>query len=66
MNVPTGWTDCADDLPPEGEVVLTLSPGRMDQPLKRNGRLWFVDDGSMYVYYEPTAWRPLATGMVSL
>ena len=25
--------------------------------LVRSGRLWFLTDGSMYVYYEPTHWR---------
>lgn len=29
------------------------------QALKRQGRLWFYPDGSMYVYYQPTHWRPL-------
>jgi len=32
---------------------------RNEAPLKRSGRLWFVADGSMYVYYQPTHWRPL-------
>jgi hypothetical protein len=27
--------------------------------LRRIGRLWFLPDGSMYVYYTPTHWRPL-------
>lgn len=26
-------------------------------PLKRQGRLWFTPDGTMYVYYTPTHWR---------
>lgn len=29
------------------------------QPLKRQNRLWFLADGSMYVYYTPTHWRLL-------
>ncbi len=29
------------------------------QSLKRNGRLWWFPDGTMYVYYQPTHWRPL-------
>ena len=33
---------------------------RNEQSLKRRGRLWFVPDGSMYVYYTPTHWKPLA------
>lgn len=30
--------------------------------LKRKGRLWFIPDGSMYVYYEPKFWRTLPRG----
>jgi hypothetical protein len=30
--------------------------------LKRIGNLWFVPDGSMYVYYTPTHWRPIGGG----
>lgn len=30
---------------------------RNEQELKRQGNLWFVPDGSMYVYYTPTHWR---------
>lgn len=29
------------------------------QPLKRVGNLWFFPDEHMYVYYDPTHWRPL-------
>jgi hypothetical protein len=32
---------------------------RNEQPLKRQGRLWWFVDGSMYVYYTPTHWKPL-------
>lgn len=24
---------------------------------ERSGNLWFVPDGSMYVYYRPTHWK---------
>ncbi|WP_225784496.1 hypothetical protein [Xenophilus sp. Marseille-Q4582] len=34
---------------------------RNEQRLKRQGRLWYFPDGSMYVYYTPTHWRGLAT-----
>ncbi len=30
------------------------------QELKRSNRLWFVKDGSMYVYYTPTHWSYIA------
>ena len=46
---------------PEGESVLTkiddIHGERNVQTLKRSGRLWFVPDGSMYVYYSPTHWK---------
>jgi hypothetical protein len=29
------------------------------QALKRQGRLWFLPDGSMYVYYHVTHWAPV-------
>ena len=49
--------------PGNGVVVLTKIDDqqgvRNEQPLKRDGRLWFLPDGSMYVYYTPTHWRPM-------
>lgn len=48
---------------PEGKPVLTrifdADGERNVQPLKRQGRLWYFVDGSMYVYYQPTHWKPL-------
>lgn len=48
---------------PEGVVVMTRINDehgiRNVQSLKRRGRLWFVPDDSMYVYYSPTEWRSL-------
>jgi len=46
----------AEQLPPEGVLVRTISDGKMVQNLKRLGNLWFVPDGSMYVYYTPAYW----------
>lgn len=55
------WIHCDDELPPEGEVVETkvddASGCRNKQKLKRQGRMWFLPDGWMYVYYTPTHWR---------
>lgn len=57
------WLAVADGLlPPIGEVVETKIDDkkgmRNEQQLKRGGgRLWFVPDGSIYVYYTPTHWR---------
>lgn len=56
---PVLWRDATTDPPPEGILVETISPGRMRQQLFRNGRLWFVPDGKMYVYYTPHKWKPL-------
>jgi hypothetical protein len=57
------WIPCSERLPPEGEVVFTkihdYNGCRNEQPLKRQGNLWFFPDGSMYVYYTPTHWHPM-------
>ena len=48
---------------PDGKVVWTrigeAFEERNVQQLKRSGRMWFVPDGSTYVYYAPTHWRPV-------
>ncbi len=66
MNKP-GWIACNVQLPPDGEVVQTIISDQHDerneQQLKRQGRLWFFADGSMYVYYTPTHWKPITTTM---
>lgn len=55
------WISVTDRLPEEGVVVQTkIHDGkcsRNEQDLKRKGNLWFLPDGSMYVYYTPTHWR---------
>ncbi len=51
------WTPCDRELPPEGAVVETITASGMQSDLKRSGRLWFLPDGSMYVYYQPAMWR---------
>jgi hypothetical protein len=49
------------DTAPEGEVVETKIDDehgvRNEQRMKRKGRLWWFEDGSMYTYYTPTHWR---------
>lgn len=56
------WIACSKVLPDNGLVVETKiddeNGPRNQQRLKRENRLWFVPDGSMYVYYTPTHWRP--------
>jgi hypothetical protein len=55
------WVPVRTKEPPEGEVVQTKIHDRggcrNEQPLKRQGSLYFFPDGSMYVYYTPTHWR---------
>ncbi len=51
------------DTAPEGVKVGTMIADgngvRNQQTLIRRGRLWFLPDKSMYVYYTPTHWQPL-------
>lgn len=59
------------DKAPLNEVVETKIDDergeRNHSLLKRQGRLWFVPDGSTYVYYTPTHWRrPTAEQMENL
>jgi hypothetical protein len=58
------WNETRTVEPPEGVVVDTkiddAKGRRNEQPLKRQGRLWFFPDGSMYVYYDPTHWKARA------
>lgn len=56
------WKITACELPPEGELVDTMTAGGLRQSLKRQGALWFVKSGDMYVYYTPVYWKPLAGG----
>lgn len=55
------WQDISTA--PENVVIKTMicdeHGARNFAKLKRVGRLWYVPDGSMYVYYEPTHWQPL-------
>lgn len=58
------YIPCRQQLPPDNEVVMTKIDDadgvRSERPLKRlegTGNLWFLPDGSMYVYYTPTHWK---------
>jgi hypothetical protein len=47
----------ASDAPNDVEILTKIDDstgGRNICTLKRNGHLWFIPDGSMYVYYTPT------------
>ena len=55
------WHQTLYELPPEGVAVYTKIDDkrgcRNERKLYRRGNLWFLSDGSMYVYYTPTHWR---------
>lgn len=52
-----GWYSVTECPPPEGMLVVVRNNN--GARLKHSGGLWFVPDGSMYVYYTPAWWRPL-------
>jgi hypothetical protein len=55
------WTSVNNMLPPDDLIVDTKIDDRTGernvQYLKRKNNLWWLADGSMYVYYTPTHWR---------
>lgn len=55
------WKSIQLNSPPVGTVVLTKiddSKGvRNVEKLKLAHKLWWYEDGSMYVYYTPTHWK---------
>ncbi len=55
----SNYTRSDKSLPREGVVVETVSPSGEVVNLKLLGNLWFLADGSMYVYYVPVFWRAL-------
>ena len=63
LAITPAWIACADELPPEGVVVQVKNNN--GTTLKRSGRLWFLPDGSMYVYYVPEFWRPITPGGIA-
>ena len=62
MTIASEWQPEASA--PDGVVVMTRIDDaigiRYEQRLQRRGRLWWLADGSMYVYYTPTHWKPLS------
>lgn len=55
------WINTVYELPRENVLVETrIHDGhgiRNTGTLKRIGNLWFIQDGTTYVYYVPTEWR---------
>jgi len=60
----THWAtiDSAPENVPVRTCILDKDGFRNDQRLVRRGRLWWFEDGSMYVYYTPTHWAPRGHG----
>lgn len=61
MTAASTWISCARERAPEGVLVETkvddVKGVRNVQKLTRRGNLWWIPEGTMYVYYEPTHWR---------
>lgn len=57
---PTEWARITPAHPRDGMAVWTKIHDEHGErnvaKLKRCGRLWFSEDGRMYVYYTPTHW----------
>lgn len=55
------WHKTSQELPPENVIVRTKIHDekgcRNETFLFRQGNLWFLANGSMYVYYTPTHWK---------
>lgn len=55
------WISVKDELPEAGVSVMTkIDDGitvRNEGELKLVNNLWFLPNGSMYVYYKPTHWK---------
>ena len=54
------WTPIDEGMPPEGVVVDTIAPEGQFVRLKWQGRQWWYADGSHYLCFTPTYWRPTA------
>lgn len=56
------WTLITKDKPEQGVIVNTViideHGERNEARLKKINNLWFLADGSMYVYYTPTHYDP--------
>ena len=57
----SGWVPVTFDSPRPGVVVeVQNNGGALLKRHREGGSLWFLPDGSMYVYYTPTYWRPVS------
>jgi hypothetical protein len=52
------WTPIADEMPPEGVIVDTITSDGRQQQVKWEGRLWRLPSGVHYPCLTPEYWRP--------
>lgn len=56
------WLSISEQRPPENTIVDTkIDDGhgvRNVQQLRLKGRLWWYPDADMYIYTNPTHWKP--------
>lgn len=55
------WTPTDEGMPPEGMIVEAIDPAGGHLRLKWQNRLWLFADGSNYIFFTPTYWRPVGT-----
>jgi len=57
------WISVDEQPPNDGEIVDTKIDDwmgiRNEQPLKKQGNIWYVPNGEIYVYYRPTHWKSI-------
>lgn len=56
------WISVSEEKPPQNTVVDTKVDDkdgiRNEQKLQLKSRMWWHPDGSIFVYYTPTHWKP--------
>ena len=53
------WKNPISEPPKDNVVVEVVAPDGRETKLFKQGRLWFVPDGSMYMYWTPVLWREI-------
>jgi len=61
----TKWTETATQEAPNGQLVMTMDSGGNEQIRIRRGKMFFVADDSMYLYYTPLRWRALTPAEIA-
>ena len=56
MNLPDYVSPVSESRPDTDRVVWVVAPGGAVGQLRFHSNLWWVPDGSMYVYFTPVFW----------